>query len=150
MDPRIVQHNLAEQALLPIADGVPSRVNRHGIPIVTGTGVGELGPASDSESDDGYSADDGLGSRNTRDAALRLALPCLAHRLLYLLTQPRVFFTGELGYGPPCCDSKCSVTGGGSSVSSFGSFSTPTRSAVIDFSTESAEPETESAESASS
>ncbi|KAG4040816.1 hypothetical protein PC123_g23651 [Phytophthora cactorum] len=80
MDIRVVEHaieegyDLARPAPSRVSDGVPPRVNRSDIHIFTGTGLGELGPDSDGESDGGDSADDGLGSSNTRGASLNACL----------------------------------------------------------------------------
>ncbi|KAG2779311.1 hypothetical protein PC129_g12255 [Phytophthora cactorum] len=80
MDPRVVEDaikenfDFAEPAPFRIAAGAPplslSLVNRSGIRIFTETGLGELGPDSDGGSEDADSADDGLGSPNTRGASL--------------------------------------------------------------------------------
>ncbi|KAG2915164.1 hypothetical protein PC117_g18084 [Phytophthora cactorum] len=67
-------YDLARPAPSRVSDGVPPRVNRSDIHIFTGTGLGELGPDSDGESDGGDSADDGLGSSNTRGASLNACL----------------------------------------------------------------------------
>ncbi|KAG2989470.1 hypothetical protein PC128_g23227 [Phytophthora cactorum] len=58
MDPRVMEDaiqevfDLAEPAPPRIAAGDPPRVNRDGIVIFMGTGLGELGPDSDRESGD--------------------------------------------------------------------------------------------------
>ncbi|KAI9994074.1 hypothetical protein PInf_016637 [Phytophthora infestans] len=71
MDPQVVDDaikedfDLAEQAPPAYAPGAPTRLNRQGIHIFTGSSIGELGSDDESASDDD-SADDGLGSPNLR------------------------------------------------------------------------------------
>ncbi|KAG3108122.1 hypothetical protein PI124_g19416 [Phytophthora idaei] len=71
IDPRVMEDaiqevfDLAEPTTPRIAAGAPPRVNRDGIIIFMGTGLGELGPDSDRESGNANSADDGLGFPNT-------------------------------------------------------------------------------------
>ncbi|KAG3108238.1 hypothetical protein PI124_g12464 [Phytophthora idaei] len=75
MDPRVVEDaieddfDLAEPGHPPIAAGAPPRVNRDGIHIFMGTGLGEPRPDSDGESRGADSVSDGLGSPNTRGAS---------------------------------------------------------------------------------
>ncbi|KAI9991619.1 hypothetical protein PInf_016962 [Phytophthora infestans] len=74
MDPQVVDDaieedfDLAEPAPPAYAPGAPTRLNRQGIHIFTGSSIGELGSDGESASDDD-SADDGLGSPNLRGAS---------------------------------------------------------------------------------
>ncbi|KAG3030996.1 hypothetical protein PC120_g3405 [Phytophthora cactorum] len=80
IDPHFVEDaieadiDLAEPAPPRIAANASPRANHDGSHIFMGTGLDELGHDSDGESQDADSADDGLGSPNTRGASQNTSL----------------------------------------------------------------------------